>query len=214
MTSRLLIVEDEPEWRDIFSNIIEQADDIVVTGIAGSLQEARTRASRQMFDCALVDLGLPDGSGLDFVAEFAQEQPDANIAVCTVFEDERSVLQAIRAGASGYILKQDVATDLLRLIAQMQAGGAPLSPRIARHILRQLATADAQTVNPPEVHLTPRELEVLNLVAKGMTLRGTAEVMGVAESTARSHVKNLYSKLGVKRRSAAVLEAMRHGLLQ
>lgn len=214
MNARMLIVEDEPEWRDIFVKLIEQAKGLQVSAIARTLQEARNEARRQTFDCALIDLGLPDGSGLDFVAEFAQAQPAADIAVCTVFEDERSVFRAIKAGASGYILKQDVATDLIGLLAHMRAGGASISPKVARHILRHMVEIDAGPADAPAVHLTPRELEVLNLVAGGITLRKAAEQMGVAESTVRSHVKNLYGKLGVNRRGAAIREAARLRLLR
>lgn len=213
MMYRMLIVEDEPEWRDVFSRLLDEAGDVVVTCLAGSIREARAGMRRQKFDGALIDIGLPDGSGHHLVGELADAQPGTHIAVCTVFEDEETVLKAIRAGAAGYILKQEVAGDLLRLIGHMRAGGAPISPRIARHILGNLP-GEAEAQAGPAVRLSPRETEVLELVASGATLRKAAEALGIAESTARSHVKNLYDKLGVNRRSAAVLTATRLGLLQ
>ena len=210
MMYSLLIVEDDPEWRDVFSRLLDEADDIAVRHLAATAHDARRAIRRQAFDGALIDLGLPDGSGHDLVAEMAAAQPDADIAVCTVFEDENNVLDAIRAGARGYILKQDVAIDLLRLIGHMREGGAPISPRVARHILANIAVRPEE----PSVRLTPRETEILELVASGMTLRKTASLLGIAPSTARSHIKNLYGKLGVTRRSAAILEATRLNIIR
>lgn len=213
MMYSLLIVEDDPEWRELFSRLLDEADDIAVRHLAATVHDARRAIRRQTFDGALIDLGLPDGSGHDLVAEMAAAQPDADIAVCTVFEDEKNVLDAIRAGASGYILKQDVALDLLRLIGHMREGGAPISPRVARHILANLAIR-LEEPEEPAVRLTPREAEILELVAMGMTLRRTAAQLGIAPSTARSHIKNLYGKLGVTRRSTAILEATRRNIIK
>lgn len=208
------MVEDEPEWRQIFSGLIEGSSDFNLTFMAENVAEATRAIETQSFDGALIDIGLSDGSGIALVALLARRQPRATAAICTVFEDEASVLGAIRAGAAGYILKQNATEELLVLLRHMKAGGAPLSPRVARHILNQFGEAACTGAESERGgDFTPREIEVLRSVAGGMTLRQAGTALGIAESTVRTHVKNLYSKLGVNNRGMAVLEASRRRLV-
>lgn len=212
---RLLVVEDEPEWSRIYSQLVSSSERFEVACVAGSVAAARAAIETMQFDLALLDLGLGDGSGIEVLESLSVQQPGVLSAVCTVFEDEENVLRAIRAGASGYLLKHEAVGSLVDLLESMLAGGAPLSPRIARHLLREiLGPASAQTNHLRQVDaFTPREFDVLRSVAEGRTLKQVGRDLRIAESTVRTHVKSLYSKLGVNRRSAAVLEASRRGLL-
>lgn len=211
---RILLVEDDAEWGDLFVSLIESADDLRLAGLARSCGEATALAAQTPFDAALVDLGLPDGSGIDLVAALHRENADADVVICTVFDDEGSVVAAVQQGAIGYILKENAGTDLVQAIRSLKAGGAPLSPRIARHILRQMNGNGGDTASVPAgLPLSVRELDVLRLIAQGMTLKQAGAALGIAESTVRTHAKSIYYKLDVGNRSAAVFEAARRGLI-
>lgn len=211
MKHRVLIVEDDPDWSIFFQTIFSQSMNFEATAAASNLREAQLALRRYRFDAALIDIGLPDGTGLDVLVNLARSQPDVEAAICTIFEDEETVVAAIRQGASGYILKESAADSLIEMMSQMMAGGAPISPKIARYILKFVAPApDA----PPEpVILTEREMDVLVSIAEGNTLRQAGQSLGIAESTIKTHVKRIYSKLDVNSRGAALLEATRRRIL-
>lgn len=211
---RVLLVEDDAEWRELFVSLIEGEDEFCLAGMAANCGEARALAAQVPFDAALVDVGLPDGSGIDLVADLHRENPDADVVICTVFDDEDSVVAAIQQGAIGYILKENAGADLVQAIRSLKWGGAPLSPRIARHILRQINASGAEALAPPAgAPLSARELDVLRRIAEGMTLKQAGAALGIAESTVRTHAKSIYYKLDVGNRSAAVFEAARRGLI-
>lgn len=211
MICRVLIVEDDHEWQTYFHDILAKAPDFEATAVTGSLREAEAAMRRYRFDAALVDLGLPDGSGIEVLTQLARLQPDVEAAICTIFEDEVRVLEAIRHGAAGYILKENAATSLISLLRQMIAGGSPISPKVARHILNSVAAPVTEVTTA--VALTQRERDVLNSIATGHTLRQAGQSLGIAESTVRTHVKRIYSKLDVNSRGAALLEAARLRIL-
>ncbi|MFN4100002.1 MAG: response regulator [Pararhodobacter sp.] len=211
MRYRVLIVEDDPHWQSVFANLIAASETFDLACTAGSLAEARKAVRYQRFDAALVDLGLPDGTGHEVLQAIARHQPEVKAAVCTIFEDPENVMQAIRAGASGYIIKAHLHMGLLDLLQQMLDGGAPLSPRVAHHILNRMRQSEDISENPETALLTRREIEVLGSISNGLTLKQSAAALGIAESTVRTHVKSIYSKLGVTNRAAAVLKAWRPG---
>lgn len=213
MPDRVLLVEDDPKWLAIFTNLIDGSEDFELTFAASTVAEAVQAVKKHPFDAALVDIGLPDGSGHDILPLIAQRQPEMKAAVCTVFEDAENVLRAIRSGASGYILKEHLHTGLIDLLRQMQAGGAPLSPRVARHILLVLQEDDSPADLTEAIAFTFREQEVLRSISAGMTLKQVGQTLGIAESTVRTHVKSIYSKLGVNSRVSAVMEASRRRLV-
>ncbi|PZX37978.1 DNA-binding NarL/FixJ family response regulator [Roseinatronobacter thiooxidans] len=211
MSYRVLVVEDDLDWQLYFQDILSQAADFEATALAGSVRDAKLVMRRYRFDAALIDVGLPDGSGLDVLTQLSKSQPDAEVAICTIFEDERTVLEAIRRGASGYILKVNAGSSLVEMLSQMMAGGAPISPKVARYILNSLAAPSDEQTEP--VELTKRESDVLNSISTGQTLKQAARSLGIAESTVRTHVKRIYSKLDVNSRGAALLEASRRRIL-
>ncbi|WP_071796236.1 response regulator [Natronohydrobacter thiooxidans] len=211
MKHRVLIVEDDPDWSIFFQTIFSQSVNFEATAVACNLRAAQLALRRYRFDAALIDIGLPDGTGLDVLANLARSQPDVEAAICTIFEDEETVVAAVRQGASGYILKESAADSLIEMMSQMMAGGAPLSPKIARYILKFVMPAPEAPSEP--VTLTEREMDVLVSIAEGNTLRQAGRSLGVAESTIRTHVKRIYSKLNVNSRGAALLEATRRQIL-
>ena len=211
MSYRVLVVEDDLDWQLYFQDILSQAADFEATALAGSVRDAKVAMRRYRFDAALIDVGLPDGSGLDVLAQLSKSQPDVEVAICTIFEDERTVLEAIRRGASGYILKENTGSSLVEMLSQMMASGAPISPKVARYILNSLAAPSDEQTEP--VELTQRESDVLNSISTGRTLKQAARSLGIAESTVRTHVKRIYSKLDVNSRGAALLEASRRRIL-
>ena len=187
----------------------------------GDIASARSTLERQVPDVLLTDLGLPDGSGIELIRETAAKHPEIDIMVVTVFGDERRVIDSIEAGATGYVLKDSLPEEFVALIAQLRAGGCPISPIIARQLLRRFKPPSAQSDHrsagpsaPSElVELSPRESEVLALIAKGFNFGEIARLLQVSPHTITAHVKNIYKKLTVHSRGEAVYEAGKLGLI-
>lgn len=208
---RLLIVEDEHRLRD---RLLEAALSTPGWAIdaAGSLQSAREKMASGEYNAVFLDLGLPDGDGVNLIPELLAANPACEILVITVFADEARVIRSLEAGASGYILKSDLADYAGRLVSFIETGGSPVSPAIARSLITRLRPAD-----PPRKRLTgplsEREAEVLELCAKGLRYSEIADVLGVSAHTINAHLRNVYRKLMVTSRSEAVFEARRSGLI-
>lgn len=170
-------------------------------------------------DLLAVDLGLPDGHGTELIRFARREHPTTEVMVITVFADERSVISAIEAGAGGYLLKDGTPQEISQALVQLAEGGSPISPAIARHLLRRFqsepaAAAPTATAAEPAPSLTQREIEVLRLISKGFRFGEIAELLGISTHTVTTHVRHLYRKLEVSSRSAAVWEARHLGLLR
>jgi DNA-binding NarL/FixJ family response regulator len=167
-------------------------------------------------DVLLVDLGLPDAPGLAVITYCAQRHPATHIMVLTVLADEQSVLQSIKAGASGYLLKDSLHEEIVALIRQLHGGGAPMTPSIARQLLAHLRPPDAAPPKPEpmlEFRLTKAEQEMLNLISRGFKYAEVATLKNISINTVHTHIRNIYAKLSVNSRSEAVFEAGRLGLL-
>jgi DNA-binding NarL/FixJ family response regulator len=161
----------------------------------------------------LMDLGLPDGSGVNVIAEAATRYPQLPIMVVTVFGDESRVVAAIKAGATGYLLKDDQSHEISAAIHSLMKGESPISPAIARHLVRLFATESADVAAPQANCLSAREHEVLKLAAKGFSHAEIAEIMTISNNTVASYTKRIYEKLSVNSRAEAIYEAARLGLL-
>lgn len=161
-------------------------------------------------DVVLLDLGLPGMSGLDVIGEVLALAGDCRVIILTVFEDEAKISRAINAGACGYLLKTARPEEIIRAIREGYEGGAPMSPRIARSVIELLARL-SKPVAPVEV--SPREKEILALLVEGLTAKEISARLGVSIHTADTHTRNLYAKLGVRNRAAAVARAMRSGMI-
>ena len=170
-------------------------------------------------DVLLVDLGLQDISGLEVIRFVAARYPDCNILVVSIFGDEEHVLPALEAGARGFLLKGALTRDITLDIRELSNGGSPLSPIIARQVLKRLrpasaAPADALSDNPDAKDaLTGREVEILRMIARGFSYAETAELLGISVQTVHTHLKRIYRKLAVHSKTEAVFEADQRNLL-
>ena len=211
---RILLVEDDGVTRERIANVISAHDSLTLVASVGSQAEAEKVLDEVAIDILLTDLDLPDGNGTALI-ERVRDIDSITALVITVFGDEKHVVAALQAGASGYLLKDGGAEDITRAILEMQQGGSPISPSIARYLLKHF--------NPPVVaseqeesavpSLTAREQEIIQLVAKGFTYGEIANLLNLSVHTVTSHIKNTYKKLSVGSRGEAVYEAMQLGLI-
>ena len=210
--SSVLIVEDNPEF--VFH--LSQAVSILERGwtieVARTAQQALALSERsdRRFRLALVDIGLPDRSGIDVVQALTARDPDLPVLVVSILSTEETVLSAIRAGARGYLLKDDSATIIRDAIEQVLNNQYPISPALARFLFRMVKSAPGSQNLP---HLTARELDVLTGLADGMTYTEIAEALDLSLSTIRTHIQKIYRKLDAKTGSEAVAVAKTNQLI-
>jgi NarL family two-component system response regulator LiaR len=204
---RVLVADDHAVVRQGLRTLLELQDDLEVVAEAADGLEAVDRAREHLPDVALVDLVMPRLDGVGTIRRLREVSPATRAIVLTSFLDEDSLLPAIRAGAVGYLLKDVQPQELVRAIRTVHAGGALLGPSVTQRLLEQVAES-----GPAEVRLTDRELEVLRLVARGLSNKAIARELGVADKTAKTHVSNILGKLGVDDRTQAALYAVRAGL--
>ncbi|MGV6816813.1 MAG: response regulator [Thiotrichales bacterium] len=217
----VLIVEDDAGARSRLTAAIEDQADMALLNAVATLSDARRLIKQRMPDVLLVDLGLPDGDGNDLINEVTAASKHCEIMVITVFGDEKHVLRAIEAGASGYLLKEEDKEQIGHCIRQLVAGGSPMSASIARHLLTRYRKTNSlspgtgsarQKPNSPA--LTDRELDVLRLIAKGYNSNEISTLIDVTYHTVTTHVRNIYRKLAVHSRSEAIFEAVQRGLVE
>ena len=232
----VFVVEDDPRARSFFEAGVRGSPQLRLMGSASGMREAVQwlRDTRESPDVLLVDLGLPDGSGLDVIRAAVARFPACDPLVVSVFGDEENVLSSIEAGAVGYIHKDAAPEDIAQTIVDMKGGASPISPMIARRVLekyRSLHAAGTPSAPPsvlPEesaanarMRATPaarallstREHEVLTLIARGFSYAEIARLKNLSVHTVQTHIKNLYGKLAVHSKNEAVFEATRLGLL-
>lgn len=210
----VLIVEDDPATRERLTGVVAATAGLSLAGAVGDRAAALALLARPDVAprVALVDLQLPDGSGIDVIRELRRCTPGADAMVISVFGDEAHVIAAIEAGATGYLLKDADADAIGASILRLIAGESPISAAIARHVLRRL---QAPAEPPPAApRLTPRETDVLRLIAKGLSYARIADTLQMSPNTVPSYVKQIYRKLEVNSRGEAVFEALQLGLLR
>jgi len=206
---RLLLVEDDELVRSEVSVFFETPPlEISVIACGDVASAVRAIASPAQFDVALVDLGLPDGSGLDLIHGLRCERPNCPVIVFTIYGDADSLFDALRAGACGYLLKQTPPARLHAALLDALAGGAPMSPSVARLVVSSFATNEA-----PGAQLTSREREVLGLLARGHTYADIAKALGIGLGTVQGYVKSVYGKLEIGSKAEAAACAARLGLV-
>jgi DNA-binding NarL/FixJ family response regulator len=222
MSTSVLIVEDEPEFMRRFSNAVLADSGLQLLAAVSTGRAAQAMLDAQPPDVMLLDLGLPDISGVEVIRHAARHHPRCDVLVVTMFGDDQHVLASIEAGATGYLLKDAAAEDIAASIHELHAGGSPISPGIARRVLARFrvaanapAPATAPAARPAETEspLTDRETELLRLAAKGLSFETVGELMGISPHTVVAHVKKIYRKLAVHSRGEAVYEANQLGLL-
>jgi DNA-binding NarL/FixJ family response regulator len=215
----VVIVEDDPGLRNALSRVVQAAPDMRLTGVAGTRAEGLALLQNPPADVLLVDLGLPDGSGIDVIRAAVLQWPSCSIMVCTNFGDETHVMRSIEAGAAGYLLKDSSPAKMIDEIRSLASGGSPISPIIARQILarfRQNSSPGGTAHEPaaaPVSMLSSRETEVLDFITKGFTMNEIAELMQLSHFTVRSFVRRIYGKLKVTSKAEAIYEARTRGLL-
>lgn len=213
-----MVVEDDDTLRREFAAMIDAAPDLALLDAAGTLSAGRTALAKHGApDVMIIDLGLPDGDGTTLISELAASAPASDAMVITVFGDEGHVVRALEAGAKGYLLKDTTPDEFVRSIRLVHEGGAPLSPMIARHLLKRFAPQRPARSSPPASadalveNLTARETEILQFIAQGKSVAETAVAFSLSSHTVTTHVKRIYGKLAVNNRVQAVNRARATG---
>jgi DNA-binding NarL/FixJ family response regulator len=217
---QILLLEDLPEIRAWLKTLALQVFPGAQISESARIHDALELVNAVRFDVALVDLGLPDGSGVEVVQALREKQPDVQSVVVTIHDDDDHLFPALQAGAFGYLLKEQSREQLSEQLHRISQGEPPLSPSIARRVI-QYFTAQARLQPPlmpdtvtPHVQLTDRENEVLLRVAKGFTLPEIGLQLNLSRHTIADYVKQIYRKLNVSSRAEAALEAQRLGLFR
>jgi DNA-binding NarL/FixJ family response regulator len=204
---RVLVVDDHPVVRDGLAAALEPHQDIVLVGGAGSIADAVASAERQKPDVVVLDLELPDGDGGTAIPQLLQVAPGVGIVVFTAYDTDERVIQAVKAGARGYLLKGTSVDEIGRAIRAVHAGGSHLGSGAAARVVAELAG----TTRPRR--LTARERDVLSHVAAGLSTKQIARELRITERTVKFHIASIFNKLGAETRAQAVAQAARRGLL-
>ncbi len=207
---RIALVEDDQTLLQGLVNRLSAISEFDVVVQAGNCEQYLAALEQAEIDLLIADLGLPDGDGLSLIRATVARFPSADIMVFTVFGDEARVVEAIRSGAQAYILKDDNEVEIQQAIAALRNGQAPISPGIARFLIQALQQSHNELAEP----LTPRQVDVLRLAAKGYANREIAELLEISPHTVASYTKQIYEKLAVSSRNEAIFEATRLGVIR
>jgi DNA-binding NarL/FixJ family response regulator len=228
---RVFVVEDQTKILKNQLRLLESNQDIEIIGTALSGEAALEEVAKSLPDVMLLDLGLPRMSGIDVTREVKARWPQVEILIFTIFDEEDKVLEAVKAGASGYLLKGTPADKIIEAIKEVRAGGTVIQPNLARRLLRHFRVPDApatpvaapaaaptpaptsEQIEPPHKPLSDRESEILQLIAKGVSNSEAAKLLDLSKATIRTHLEHIYRKLEVTNRVEAVTEGIRKGLI-
>lgn len=217
----LALVEDDVHFQNAIVTAIAASADVKLVSVSSTRAEGLQALQSAPADVLLVDLGLPDGSGIDVIQAAHRLWPTCAVMVCTTFGDEAHVLRSIEAGASGYLLKDSAPDNMLAEIRSLHGGGSPISPLIARQILTRFRQAPPAVPDAPvlpsaegQTLLSSREKQVLELITKGFTAEEIARLMQVSVHTVQTYVRRIYIKLKVSSKAEAIYEARNQGLLE
>ena len=209
---KVAIVEDQKQTREGLGALINGTPGFSTVGMWTTMEEALSRIEREPPDVVMADIRLPGMSGIEGVRRLKAHYPSLQIVMLSVYNDNESVFEAICAGACGYLLKDTPPSRLLQALEEARHGGAPMSPEIARKVVTMF-----QSIAPPrseDHNLSPREMEVLQLLADGHSYKTAAGTLDLSLDTLRFHIRNIYEKLHVHSKSEAVLKAFRTGLVR
>ena len=215
---KVIFVENDPNVRLRLQRAISGLADIHEIGSAATYREADALVSQFKFQMLIVDLDLPDGFGLDLIRRTAANMPEVDIMVLANANDDPHVVSAIESGATGYVLKTEIENSLVSAIRLLAAGGSPVSPEVAKSVLRALRTYTTHTIEKTTAPIQPtplseRETEILQLLAKGMSFNEIGDILTISPHTVTAHIKKIYRKLQVHSRGEAVYEAAQMGLI-
>lgn len=206
---RIFIADDHPVVRDGLAAVLSTQPDFEVVGEAASGREVLAQAARLAPDVLLLDLEMPELDGVETLKLLREQYPSLRVIVFTAFDTDERILSAVQAGAQGYLLKGTPRDELFNAVRVVHGGGSLLQPLVASKLLRQISQPPAESVEP----LTPRELEVLQLLARGLPNKEIAAKLVISQRTVKFHVSSIMSKLGAGNRTEAVSLAAQHGLV-
>ncbi len=212
MSLTLWLIEDNASFRRTVQRVVRKLPNIEAVRGFSTFEEALaalTKATRP--DIVLLDVGLPGMTGIEGIAPLKAAAPDVQILILTAFEDDDKIFRAVCAGASGYLLKNSTTADIATAVAEVQRGGSPMTPRIARRVLEMFAKA-----NPPkrDFGLSPREQAILQLLVRGKTVKEAGADLAISFHTADEYIRSVYAKLQVHTRSGAVAKAINERIVQ
>ena len=212
-TNSGVIVEDHASAQQWLSEALKNAFPGIGVQLVATVEEAHNLLNKGYPDIALIDLNLPDGSGIEIIERINRDSPGTATVVTTIYDDDEHLFPALRAGARGYILKEQRKDEISRLLQGIVKGEPPLSPAISQRMLSYFATSTAHMSVKKENPLTEREQQVLSLIAKGQSLNVAATELGVTRNTVATQVKSIYSKLNISSRAEAAIAAAKMGVL-
>jgi DNA-binding NarL/FixJ family response regulator len=210
-TTAVAIIEDHRDFREYLSALISGTADLRLTGSFRSMEEALSKIGHDLPDVVLVDLGLPGMSGIEGIGILKERYPNLLLLVQTVYEDDERIFDALCTGASGYLLKKTPPARLIEGLKEAVAGGAPMSPEVARKVIKLF-----REIRPPEhvdYQLSAHEIRLLKLFVDGHNYKTAAQELKVTTSTINFHLQNIYQKLQVHSKTEAVAKALRNGLI-
>ena len=207
---KVAIIEDQARFRRCLEVLIDGTDGFHCIGVFGSMEEALDKLNRDMPDVVLADIGLPGMSGIEGVRTLTERHPGLQVIMLTVYDDDERIFDALCAGACGYMLKKTPPARLLEAVKEAAAGGAPMTPEVARRVIKLF-----REIRPPErdCELTPHEIRLLNMLVAGHNYRTAAAELGVSSHTVGFHLQNIYQKLHVHSKTEAVAKALRNRLI-
>jgi DNA-binding NarL/FixJ family response regulator len=205
MSLRVALVEDDQGWRTSLESLLSETAGVECVGSYGTGEDAIRELPGQRAQIVLMDINLPKMSGVECTRQLRALLPELQIIMLTIYDDSDRIFQALQMGASGYLLKRASADEILQAIQDVNRGGAPMSPYIARKVVQSFQQ-QSPTARPEE-GLSKRESEVLSYVARGYSDKEVAEALGLTSATVRSYLKSIYSKLHVHSRTQAILKA-------
>lgn len=208
---RVLLADDHAVVRQGIRRFLEEADDIEVVAEAGDGREAVRLVEEHQPDVAVLDIRMPEVTGVEATRRIRERFPHVRVLILTAYDDNPYVFALLQAGADGYVLKTASGDELVQAVRTVSQGKSALSPEVATKMVQQARSGKPATAAGQVEPLTPRELDVLRLAARGLTNRGIGHELGVSHRTVQGHLASIYSKLGVGSRTEAVTEALRRG---
>ncbi|MDF1578452.1 MAG: response regulator transcription factor [Desulfobulbales bacterium] len=211
----ILVVEDHTDqrkwWLENLGEVFPETEVVAVS----SLSEARECLRGRPFTMAILDINLPDGSGIDLLREISMNSPDTYGVICSIYDDDKHIFSALRAGAKGYLIKDQPRQQQLKQLKEIVSGQPPLSPGVVRRILEYFSRGERQHLKDDSgaARLTDREKEILTLLAKGYSRPEAANILGLTLNTVSGYTKTIYQKLNISNRAEAVIEALKLGLI-
>ncbi len=208
---RVLLADDHAVVRQGIRRFLEEAGDIEVVAEAGDGREALERVREHRPDIAVLDIRMPEMSGVEMTRRVKERFPDVRVLILTAYDDDPYIFALLQAGADGYVLKTASGDELVQAVRTVYRGESALSPGVATKVVQQTRTGKPATAAGQVEPLTPRELDVLRLAARGLTNRRIGYELGISHRTVQGHLQSIYGKLGVSSRTEAVTEAIRRG---